>query len=790
MQSDGPRFIIFGGKGGVGKTTSAAATALYLARQRPDERVLIVSTDPAHSLGDSFGQPNSISDFRYFDRAQYKSRNSDFSICNPQHRPEPGEGSAIRNRFGSQVVSIRGMDNPSLRQGSVQATGSRRCPEFIEGAGLFALELDSERLLAEWREEYNPMIARIGDRGTYFDEEDINGFLQLTLPGMDEAMAIMQIVALTEEQQYDRVVVDTAPTGHTLRLLALPAQMKLWIQVMDRLMEKHRFIVRSLVGRYRPDEVDHWLVKMEREIRHVALLLQDAGVTEFVPVTIPEEMAIYETGRLVSALRQHPMAVRNLVINQVVNHNPSTTFRQGSGHHGRCPTCRQRGEDQAGALAQIRERFAGLHLLTVPQLSHEVRGVEELTEFGQLLAGPSRGDWGTRGQGDKGTGRQGDKWASLPLRRLGSPVLTRARAWLDFGRYRDLVRTWLYSLRTRQGDRETRRQGDKGTRSSSPPHPCSPSPCLPLSLSLPSARFIMIGGKGGVGKTTTATATALYLARRRPDQRILVFSTDPAHSVADSFDQPVGAQVTQIDPYDNLYAYEIDVVQLLDEFKRECYPGGQHGQQAGDFRDEVSSQMLDLIPPGLDELMALLEVMKLAEAEEFDVFILDTAPTGHLIRFLETPEMAQNWLRAAARMLLKYKNTMRLGKLAELVVKYSRQVRVLRQQLVDSAQTEFIAVTMPEVMAVAESARLLCCLDGLEITCRQMLVNKVTQNSACRFCAARRLQEQGTIQQLMVKHPDLRLALTPQLSHPVRGIEDLVEFGEMLYQDWQMADSV
>ena len=693
LQHNGPRFVFFGGKGGVGKTTAAAATALYLACQRPEEKILIVSTDPAHSLEDSFDQP--------FGRLRVGST-------------------------GGEAIPIRGVDN------------------------LFALELDAEVLLAEWKQKYDPMIAGIADRGTYFDEEDINGFLLLTLPGLDEAMAIMHIVALAEGQppqgpsrgegalQYDRVVVDTAPTGHTLRLLALPAQMKLWIEVMDRLMEKHRFIVRSLVDHYRPDQVDHWLVKMEGEIRHVASLLQDAGVTEFVPVTIPEEMAIYETSRLVSALRKHPMAVRSLVVNQVVNHGDMTSS-------GICPTCQKRGEGQAGALAQIREEFADLRLLTVPQLSHEVWGMEALTEFGQVLAG----DW--------------EEDRSLATMLLDMIV-----------RCRDQVQAWLDSLRARLDSLWTQRTGGG---------------FLPCSLSLPSARFIMVGGKGGVGKTTSAAATALYLARRRPDQRILVFSTDPAHSVADSFDQPVGAQVTPIEPYDNLYAYETDAIQLLEDFKNALAKDGESS-----FREEVSKQILDLIPPGLDELMALLEIMDLAEKREtlaslqaeraiqpFDVFILDTAPTGHLIRFLEMPELAQNWLHAAARMLLKYKNTVRLGKLAEMVVKYSRQVRTLRQQLVDGGQTEFITVTNPEAMAVAESQRLIHWLDGLNITCQQMLVNKMTQDGDCRFCAARRRQEQGIIRGLMAEHADVHVAQMPQLPHQVRGIEHLVEFGEMLY---------
>ena len=119
------RFIFFGGKGGVGKTTTATASALYLARQRPEGKVLIVSTDPAHSVGDSFAQA-----------------------------------------VGDEIVPIKGADN------------------------LWARELDTEKILAEYRYLNNSILAEIANRGTLFDQEDIAGFMQLTLPGMDEVMAI------------------------------------------------------------------------------------------------------------------------------------------------------------------------------------------------------------------------------------------------------------------------------------------------------------------------------------------------------------------------------------------------------------------------------------------------------------------------------------------------------------------------------------------------------------------------------------------------------------------------
>ncbi|MFQ5811829.1 MAG: ArsA family ATPase [Anaerolineae bacterium] len=679
LQNQDLRFIFFGGKGGVGKTTAATASALYLARQRPDRKVLIVSTDPAHSVGDSFAQA-----------------------------------------VGDEVVPVEGVDN------------------------LWARELDTEKVLAEYRHINNPILAEIANRGTLFDEEDIADFMQLTLPGMDEVMAIRELIELIKSGEYDLVVVDTAPTGHTVRMLQLPSQMRNWVKTLEMMMDKHRYVVHTMVGRYIPDECDRFLEAQKRGVTMVQRTLKDTATTEFVLVTIPEEMAVYETWRLFSTLRKERIPVRNLIVNRVI------------GRDGLCAPCQRKKAEQADVLAKIRERFAAdrsaecsrqsLHLWPMPLLPHEVRGVEGLADFVQLLAGFSR------------------------------------------------------------EDKETRRQGDKGL---SPPLPVPPSPCPPLSL--PSASFILIGGKGGVGKTSVAAATAIRLASQFPEKKVLLFSTNPAHSVSDSLDQKVGAEIVPIPStssgqgsgrrkgFDNpstglrtgLYAQEIDAPRLLEEFieeQREAMDEVFEGFMRGGnvrvaFEREIMDQMLTSTPPGLDELMSLFEIMQLVDAEAFDIFVLDGAATGHLIRFLELPHLARRWFVTMARLLLKYRGVVPLGATAELTIKYSRQTRRVLRQLTNAAETEFIVVTIPEAMGIAESERLIQGLGWLEIPCRQILINFVTPPRDCTFCEPKREEEQRYIQQVIAGYPDHRVAQAPRLDHNLRGIDDLVKFGKILYED-------
>src|SRR5208283_2812602 len=160
------QLLLFGGKGGVGKTTCATATALRLGRCRPGTPLLLVSTDPAHSLLD----------------------------C------------------------LAGTNIPP---------------------NLTVLELDAQGCLARFKAKHQQKLHEIASRGTFLDEDDITQLMGLSLPGMDELIAFLEIDSLVRSQKYGCIVVDTAPTGHTLRLLAMPELMRTWLGALDALLAKH-----------------------------------------------------------------------------------------------------------------------------------------------------------------------------------------------------------------------------------------------------------------------------------------------------------------------------------------------------------------------------------------------------------------------------------------------------------------------------------------------------------------------------------------------------------------------
>jgi arsenite-transporting ATPase len=132
--------------------------------------------------------------------------------------------------------------------------------------------------------------------------------------------------------------------------------------------------------------------------------------------------------------------------------------------------------------------------------------------------------------------------------------------------------------------------------------------------------MLIFGGKGGVGKTTCATAAALQLAKRSPKSSFLLVSTDPAHSLADS--------LADLLPPDNLKVFELDAREYLATFKKKHNDKLREIASRGTFLDpDEISRFLDLSLPGLDELMAFLEISAWVENRSYDCIIVDTAPS-------------------------------------------------------------------------------------------------------------------------------------------------------------------
>ena len=560
-----------------------------------------------------------------------------------------------------------------------------------------------------FKEKNQEVIRKLAERGTYFDQEDIADFLDLSLPGMDEVMAIIEMARLLKENAFDTLIVDTAPTGHTVRMLDLPGQMKKWIAVMDLMQHKHRYMFRHFTGKkYIKDECDLFLDNLSSDINMVRKMLSNRESTRFVPVLIPELMSVRETVRLLKSLEKINVPVREMIINRVA---------QGEA----CPFCRSRKDNQKQALKEINTAFSGLEKIQIPLYAHEINGLSALKKTVDYL--------------------------------LGLPV-----------------------------------SENPGKITASAPES---NGCVSLNANL---EFILFGGKGGVGKTTLAAAAALHLAHRHPEKRILLFSTDPAHSLSDSFDIPIGNRLTPIMHHQgagsnsNLHAIEIDPEQqwtsFKETFKQDVKDLFDHFLSKGtdiQFDRQVMTEILEMAPPGLDEIMSLDRMMALRKENQFDVFILDTSPTGHLLRFLELPHLVRQWLRVFFRLLMKYKGVVRLTGAAEKALALSKNVRQIQEVLVDTQKTRFVSVTIPEQMGFLELQRLMNALQKANVPCEHIVVNMVLPPTDCGFCALKRYEQQDCIGKIQSRfHPRI-VVWAPLFPDPIRGVTQLEEISDTVF---------
>jgi arsenite-transporting ATPase len=566
------------------------------------------------------------------------------------------------------------------------------------------VELDAPRGFARWLKQHRRPLGEILEHGTWLDREDVDALLDLSIPGVDELMGMIEIDRLAARSSYDLIVVDTAPTGHTLRLLAAPETVAAAAEVLGDLQQQHRLIREQLARVGRPEAADRLIAILAEQARETAARLRDSDRTRFVWVTVPEELSLAETGDGIAALEGAGIAVRELVVNRVLADGVA------------CPICDRRRLDQRKVLAAIRRGFGRSRTVRlVTEATKEPRGLKALASLARDMAHGSR--------------LMAEKPKSINHRPLAvshqpSAMATGASDW--FAR----------------------------------------------------APLLFFGGKGGVGKTTVAAAVAMRLARADPQRRVLLLSTDPAHSLGDVFRAAAGDTASAMPGAPaNLAVRELDAARALAE-RRAQFEGAfdeiaSAVGAAGAGVAMSTSELIDLAPPGIDELFGILSVVDARST--YDVIVVDTAPTGHALRLLEMPEAAREWMQVLLRVLLKYRGLVRPGRLAEELVELSKAIRELIALLRDGNTTKFIVVTRAAELPRRETERLLRRLRRLHLSVPAIVVNAQTMTpgrcARCRAVAAAERRELA----LLRRACGTRCAIiqTPLSAPPPRGAKAL-----------------
>jgi arsenite-transporting ATPase len=607
-----PGLTIVVGKGGVGKTTCAIGIAARLAAR--GEATLLVATDPSESLAPALGMTLAHGEPRSVDEAE----------------------------------------------------------------GLSAMQLDPLAARAAFLSRWRDVLITIVDRGTYLDAEDIGGLVDASMPGADEIFGLLvlaQLLTPDARSRPNRLVIDTAPTGHTLRLLTLPDTFSAMISLLDAMQAKHRFMVSALTRRYRRDAADDFLDEMRRTLAQLREALGSPERSGAVLITRPERVVVSETMRYAEALRERGITIAAIVIDAMER-------------------------TRSGAAAAVRDLAAigpSDMLFALPRIDPPPVGTKQCSAaLGRLVSGGlAIGGKKSRSRAEKGLHKVGR--ASPTFTVGGPPQLS------------DNVR-----------DR-TRRALERVLRT-----------------------LTIVGGKGGVGKTTVSCALAMFSVLHDANHTgdTLLVSTDPAPSIADALgiDNHDWAKASPepLDAIPGLHVWQIDAAFAFNELR------DRYRDRIDRFFDALTGGSIDiahdrailrdllaLAPPGIDELYALASLGEALEDGRYCRIIVDPAPTGHLLRLIELPALALDWSHRLMRLIMKYREISGLVEAAQDLVAFSRRTRVLDRLLHDSGNAGVVLVSLDEPAVVAETRRL-----ASKLTATGIAVNGVVRNRVARTSEA------------------------------------------------------
>jgi len=608
--------------------------------------VLVVSTDPAHSLGDALDED-------------------------------------LRRGRGKPVA----MTDP------------------LTGGRLKATEVDTNEALEQFREslaafDVGKLAEALGVSGELLESiglQEFSGLLKDPPPGLDELVALGNVMD-ERSSEFDVIVVDTAPTGHTLRLLALP-------QFLDGLLGKLIKLrvqlsgltstLKSLLGdggaKERAETLDKAMENLEQfKMKMVRMQerLKDHETTNFLVVTVPTMLAVKESQRLVSELKLKGIEVPAIVVNQCVGTENDNSREAILQYYNR------RKDGQQRWIQELKR------ILDDVSRSHEFRSngdpspiaLSTLSFFDVELVGiPALGYVGSK------------HFATNPN---------------------------FQHLKVKKEDRAD-------------------------------PKVIICGGKGGVGKTTTSSSLGVSLAVEGLNVAIVstdpAHSLGDAVDLDLSGRDMVECSLAGVPGFvgeGSLSVMEIDPSSALSDFKSVVNQALGKGEfDTPGFRSALQDieNVFDTLPAGTDEVVALAKVISLIRNGAYDCVILDTAPTGHTLRMLSTPGFIADLIdrlvtisdkinaNPAVKMLVAGAAGSDAADLKNVATKAKSQLLSFQMQMYDledlfanSESTEFLIVTVATELAVRESARLLNELTfaeaEMQLKVRNVIVNQVLKD--------------------------------------------------------------
>ena len=311
-------------------------------------------------------------------------------------------------------------------------------------------------------------------------------------------------------------------------------------------------------------------------------------------------------------------------------------------------------------------------------------------------------------------------------------------------------------------------------------------------------RWIFVSGKGGTGKTTTASSIAIELAEM--GFKTLIVSLDPAHSLSDSLVAEIGSEIVKIsDVKGELYALEFDIKKAFKEEQEALTKLSQSPElnQFGlgdEYTDLLSST--PQMPVEYFEGLGFLKLFKMTETSDFDIIVFDTAPTGHTLKLLELPEYLDSFIGKMLKFQLKFasifnniKRFFGFGgeedqskRLLQFLEDAQNTVKDIKEKITNENETEFIVVGIPTMMSLLESIRLVTELTFYSIPNKYLVVNmvRIYGGEECVFSKKMAKMHYNLLKEYKKEFPDKEIRIVPFFADEIRGPEKLKKISNYL----------